>query len=43
MNDKELQQAGEWIDGKARYKLFDVDRLEILLALTGNEFNWVSA
>ncbi len=37
MNEKELEQVESWFDGKGRYKLFDVNRLEILRALSGNE------
>jgi Helix-turn-helix domain len=37
MNEKELNLMDEALSGKRRVKLFDIDRLEILLALSGNE------
>ena len=36
--DKSLEQIESILDGTGRFKLFDVDRLEILKALSGNEF-----
>lgn len=38
MTDKELNQIEAWLSGQGRYKLFDAERLDILRALTGNEF-----
>ena len=37
MNEKELNLMDEALSGKRRVKLFDIDRLEILCALSGNE------
>lgn len=36
--DKSLEQIESILDGTGRFKLFDVDRLEILKALSGNAF-----